>query len=202
MKKLLLATGNPGKMEDLQRLVSDLAVELVSLKDVHIPADCKENGATLEENAKTKAAYYRDKTGFATIADDTGLEIDALNGAPGVRSKRWKGEDMNDNELVDYTLEQLKGIPQGKRGAQLHCVLALALPSGEVYTADGVLRGEILEKPYPRQDPGHPFRSLLFLPQMNKVYVELTEEEEQALGSHRKQALQKILPMLEAWING
>lgn len=202
MKKLLLATGNPGKIADLKGLVNDLAVELVSLKDVNVAADCIEDGATLEENAKTKAVYYRDKTGLATIADDTGLEIDALNGAPGVRSKRWKGTDMTDSELVEYTLEQMQSVPEGKRGAQLHCVLALALPGGEVYTADGILRAEILKKPYPRQDPGHAFRSILFLPQMNKAYVELTEEEEQTLDSHRKQALQKILPMLSAWING
>lgn len=201
MKKLLVATGNPGKMADLQSMLAKWDVELVSLKDLNITPDCKEEATTLEENAKTKAIYYRDKTGLATIADDTGLEIDALDGAPGVRTKRWKGAEMADNELVEYTLEQMRDVPAGKRSAQLHCALALALPGGEVYTADGVLRGEILEQPYPRQDPGHPFRSLFFLPQLNKAYVELSEEEEHALESHRQQALEKIQPMLNAWIN-
>lgn len=193
--KLLIATTNPGKFDEIKRFLSDLPVELVSLKDVGITDIVEETGITFEANAILKAKYYAEKSGLPTIADDGGFEIDALNGEPGIKSHRWvHGDKENtDEELVAYTLDRMKGLPRAQRGAQLRLVLALALPDGTIHTSEASVRGIIPLEPRNKITPGFPYRSLLFLPEINKYYdhEELTPEETDQLN-HRKKALDKL----------
>lgn len=195
--KLLIATTNPGKLAEIKRFLSDLPIELVSLKDVGITDNVEETGKTFEENAILKAKYYSKKSGLPTIADDGGFEIDALGGQPGVKSHRWIHGDREDtdDELIAYTFEKMKGII--KRGAQLRAVLALVLPSGEIHTATSATRGTIPNKPSLDRVPGFPYRSILFIPKIGKYYNhDLLTPQETETYNHRKKALDKLKPMI------
>src|SRR3989344_3009105 len=145
MNILLIATSNPGKLEEIKRFLADLPIELAGLKDVHITETVEETGTTFEENAILKAKFYAKRSGLPTLADDGGFEIDVLAGQPGVKSHRWihGDRDDSDEELIQYTLDRMKSLPREKRGAQLRLVLALVLPSGEVFTAEEKVRGII-----------------------------------------------------------
>lgn len=194
MKKLLIATTNPGKLLEIKKCLADLPLKLLSLTDLKINQKPSENCPTFLENAKHKAQFYGEISGLPTIADDGGLEIDILNGEPGVKSRRWiEGKDVTDEELISYTLQKLKGVPLEKRGAQLRTVLALVLPNGKIYTSEGKVRGMIAQKPHPGRIAGFPFRSLLFLPEIDKFYHkdDLTPEENLKYN-HRVRALQKF----------
>lgn len=132
MKKLLLATFNPGKVKEYKILLKGLPLKLVSLEDLGIKEKFEEKEKTLEQNAKKKAIFYSKITGLPTLADDSGLEIDILKGEPGVRSRRWLGYEASDKELIAFTLKKLKNVPWQKRKAQLRTILALVIPSGEL----------------------------------------------------------------------
>lgn len=200
MKKLLIATTNPGKLEEIISILAVLPVKLVSLKEVNIKAKPKENGKTFEENAIIKAKFYAKKTGLPSLGDDGGLEIDALNGEPGVKSHRWihGNRDGEDEELIKYTIKKLKGVPLSERGAQLRAVLALVLPNGEVHTGEGVTRGVIPLQPSGSRVKGFPYRSLLYLPKIHKFYntTDLTPEESDYYN-HRKKALEELKPIIK-----
>jgi len=195
--KLLIATTNPGKLAEIKRFLSDISIELVSLKDVGITDSVEETGVTFEANAILKAKHYAQESGLPTLADDGGFEIDALNGAPGVKSHRWidATRESSDDELIAYTIEQMKDIPEGKRGAQLRLVLALVLPGSEVHTSEASVRGIVPVSPTGTRSEGFPFRSLLFLPEINKYYNhdELTNTENETYN-HRKRALEILKP--------
>ncbi len=194
MKKLLIATTNPAKRAEIKRFLSDIPFELVSLKDLGITQNYEEKGATFEENSRGKAVFYAKLSNLPTIADDGGLEIDALGGKPGVYSKRWIGrENATTQEYIDFVLEQMKNVPEGKRGAQLRTVIALALPNGEIYTQEGIARGIIPTESSDYREDGFPYRSLLFIPAINKFYnhQEMTREEEEKYN-HRKKALAEL----------
>ena len=170
MNKLLIATTNPGKLGEITKYLSDLPITLVGLKDVGIMDQVKETGKTFEENAILKAKFYAEKSGLPTIADDGGLEIDALHGEPGVKSHRWIGGDHEDSdeELIAHTIKKMKGIFLKNRQAQLRAVLALALPNGKVFTAEAATRGIISLAPGTHRTPGFPYRSILLLPEGGK----------------------------------
>lgn len=191
--KLLIATTNPGKLEEIKRFLSDMKIELVSLKDVGIIDAVEETGKTFEENAILKAKLYAKESGLMTLADDGGFEIDALGGEPGVKSHRWvHGDKENtDEELVSYTMERMKDIEN--REVQLRLVLALALPNGSIHTTEAFVRGIIPLEPRNKITPGFPYRSLLFLPEIGKYYDqdEMTKEET-ARYNHRKKAIEAI----------
>jgi XTP/dITP diphosphohydrolase len=199
MKTLLVATTNPGKLSELQDFLSDLPITLVSLKDVGITAHVEETGTTFEENAILKAKYYCLTSGLPTLADDGGFEIDALHGEPGVKSHRWihGTKDNEDEELISYTIRRLQGIPKSERGAQLHLVLAFAIPTGEIKTSEGLVRGVIPLVPSNNRWKGFPYRSLLFLPEIKKFYnhFELTEEENRTYN-HRRKAIEDLKPII------
>ena len=199
MKTLLVATTNPGKLSELQDFLSDLPITLVSLKDVGITSHVEETGKTFEENALLKATHYAKDSGLATIADDGGLEIDALNGEPGVNSHRWihKNREDEDEELIQHALLRLKDVPLEKRGAQLHLVIAFATPDGKTYTSEGAIRGIIPFKDAPYRRQGFPYRSLLYLPELKKFYNhdELTEEENRTYN-HRRKAIEDLKPII------
>ena len=206
MKKLLIATTNPGKLTEIKRFLSDVSVELVSLKDMGIMDAPAETGISFEENAILKAKYYAKESGLATLADDGGFEIDALNGEPGVKSHRWAHGDREstDEELIQYTMDRMKDLPDEKRGAQLRLVLAFVLPSGlpaqagDVFTSSEKVRGIVPKKPSDVRVPGFPYRSLLFLPEINKFYNhdELTATETETYN-HRKKALEILKPIIK-----
>lgn len=195
MNKLLIATTNKAKFMEIGKYLSDLKIQLVSLSDLNISDKPEENGSTFEENAMIKARYYLEKSGLPTLADDGGFEIDYLDGQPGVISHRWVNKDREDTdrEVIDYAISKLAGVPAQKRGAQLRVVLALALKSDQIYTAEAAIRGVIPEAPSAKYQAGFPYRALLFLPELNKFYDhdQLTPEEMDKIN-HRKAALSKI----------
>lgn len=200
MKKLLIATTNPGKLEEIRTFLSDLPLELVSLKDAGVTDTVEETGKTFEENAILKAKAYAEISGFVTLADDGGFEIDALHGEPGVTSHRWvhADRDSTDEELIAYTFKRMKDVPEGKRGARLTLVLALVQPGNPVVmTAEESIRGVVPLAPSTVRREGFPYRSLLYLPELGKFYdhVSFTPEETQRYN-HRKKALEKLKPFL------
>lgn len=198
--KLLIATHNPAKLSEIKYFLKDLNLKLVTLKDLGITEDVEEDGETFAENAVKKAKYYAEKSGLPTIADDGGLEIDHLDGEPGVHSRRWiSGKRASDEELIEHTLKLLTNVTGKKRGAQLRAVVALCLPNGKVHTAEGKIRGIIMEKPYTgKRWEGFPFRSLFYIPEIDKYYnpEELTKEEE-IRYNHRGRALQKLKEIVQ-----
>lgn len=200
MKQLLVATTNPGKLAELRDFLSDIPITLMSLKDVGIEVSVEETGKTFEENALLKAKAYAQISGLPTIADDGGLEIDALHGEPGVYSHRWihKTRDDEDEELIQYTLLRMKEVPREKRGAQLHLILAFATPTGETHVSEGIIRGIIPFEAAPYRRKGFPYRSLLFLPEIRKFYNhdELTDEENKTYN-HRRKAVEMLKPIIQ-----
>jgi XTP/dITP diphosphohydrolase len=203
MKRLLIATTNPGKIEEISKFLADVPVELVSLKDLHITQVVEETGKTFEENAVLKAKFYAGKSGLPAIADDGGLEIDALGGEPGVKSHRWVhgDRDSTDEELIAYTMERMRDIPEGNRSAQLRTVIALASGTGPVVSETGSIRGIIPRVPSGSITPGFPYRSLLFLPQYGKFYdTTQLSEGEMATVNHRASTLEKLKPKILGYI--
>jgi len=194
MKKLLIATNNPGKVKEYKELLKDLPLKLISLKDLGIKNKVNENAKTFEENAIKKAKFYSGLTGLATLADDGGLEIDYLNGEPGVKSRRWPGYEAADEELIDFALKRLRGVPWPKRKAQFRVIIALAMPGKEVLISEGKLRGIILTKPRGKLIPGYPFRPIFYLPKHGKSFAELSFKEEVKIG-HRIKAIKKLISL-------
>src|SRR3972149_11988316 len=196
MQKLLLATTNPGKVTEYKTLLGHVPVEMVSVKEAEITMAVEGGGRTFEEDAVKKAITYMNVSGLPTLADDGGIEIDYLNGEPGVYSRRWPGHEATDEELISMALEKLSGIPRSKRTARLRVVVALAFPGDStVYTSEGAKRGIIGTKPINLVE-GDPFRSLFYVPEIKKYYSELTIEEEAKIA-HRKEALEKLIPILK-----
>ncbi len=175
----------------------------MSLSDVGITDSVAETGATFAENALIKARYYHSLSQIPTLADDGGFEIDALNGDPGVKSHRWIDETLEstDAELVEYTLKRLQGIPLEKRQAQLRLVLALIIAPGKEFTTEAAISGIVPLVPAPKIIPGFPYRSLLFLPELNKFYdhAQLTPEETEQYN-HRRRALEKLKPTIKKYL--
>lgn len=203
--KLLVATSNPAKLAEIRKILSDLPITCVSLSDLGITHVVEETGETFEENAVKKAREYAELSHLPTLADDGGLEIDALGGAPGVHSHRWVHEDREDTdeELIQYAIEKMKNVPQRERGAQLRLVLAFVTPDREeALTSEGAIRGIIAEKPSSYRRQGFPYRSLLYLPEIGKFYNhdELTPEEDDAYN-HRKRALEKLKPEITEYFS-
>ncbi len=198
--KLLVATTNPGKLTEIKHYLSEVPIELVSLKDVGITDAVEETGTTFEENAILKAQHYAKESGLMTLADDGGFEIDALGGEPGIKSHRWVHGDREstDEELIAHAFKMMKNIPSGKRDAQLRLVLALVRANGEVVaTVEEKVRGIVPEAPSNARSEGFPYRSILFIPEMNKYYDQnVMTIEEAERHNHRKRALERMKPYL------
>ena len=154
--RLLVATNNPGKLEEYQHLLRDLPLGITSLRQEAIDYAPEETGVTFEENAVLKANAFAKRSGLLTLADDSGLEIDRLGGAPGVHSARYggtrRGEDVRRCEIV---LRQLEGVPRAERTGRFRCVVALATPEGHVATAEGAIEGVIAFEPQGKQGFGY-----------------------------------------------
>lgn len=200
MSKLLIATTNPAKLQELSKYLTPLTekgIELVSLKDIPPIEEPEETGKTIEDNAVLKAEYYAENSGMPVLADDGGFEIDILNGEPGVNSKRWLGHDATDDELITYTLERLKGVPFEQRSAQGKLCLCYYNPAtGTMAKGIDTIAGWIAEQPASNRIPGFPYRALFISRQFNKYYDELSEEEHEQVN-HRKKAVSQLLPVIE-----
>lgn len=198
MSKLLIATKNPGKIIELTSLLSELPLEILSLTDVGIEDDVEEKGETYLENSQTKALFYSRKSGLPALSDDGGLEIVALDGAPGIHSRRWLGFSATDEELVAHIKKVALSLPDSNRTAYFKTVVSFALPDGKIWSAEGEIKGIIAKKPHLKTLIGYPFRSFFFLPDINKYYHESDlSEEEQTLHNHRYKAIQKLKPIIK-----
>jgi len=199
-KKILMATRNKGKAEELLLLLQDLPLELLTLQDFPQLPDIAETGQTFAENAALKAVFAARETGLLSLSDDSGLEVDALHGSPGVYSARFAGEPTDDERNNQKLLEMLKGLPAEQRTARFVSVIAIAvpaLPQPEVYYSRGVCQGIILEKP--RGTGGFGYDPLFYVPELQKTFAELTTGEKNRI-SHRGQALRQASQILRSLI--
>ena len=192
IKQLLVATHNKAKLGELMmgmKKLSQSGVKILSLNDIHISVDPEETGKTFEENAILKATFYGKLTDIPTIADDGGLIIPYLNNEPGIKSKRWLGREASDEELINYTLSNLRGSSGTDRTAYLQTTLCFYDPkTKKLFTKQEKIRGYIAEKQSGRPTLGYPYRALFVIEKWGKYYDELTEEEHHAI-SHRLKAL-------------
>lgn len=190
MRRLLIATTNPGKLVEFRELLGDLPVELVlPERDLRVA----ETGSSYAENAALKARAYAAAGGLLTLADDSGLEVDALGGAPGLHSARYSPlPGASDADRRAHLLANLRGQPRPWT-AHFHCTVALALPGGQVQFAEGQVYGEIL--PEERGSNGFGYDPLFLLPELGRTMAELTREEKNTL-SHRARALHASLPAI------
>ncbi|OGH15701.1 MAG: hypothetical protein A3C22_01455 [Candidatus Levybacteria bacterium RIFCSPHIGHO2_02_FULL_37_10] len=197
VNKLLIATTNKGKLKEITDFLSDLPLEIVSLSDLNIQDDVEEVGKTYKENSQTKALFYAKKSNLPAIADDGGIEILALDGAPGIKSKRWLGKDSSEEDIIKHMTKVAQELPDNNRVAFFKTVISLALPNREVWSVTGEIEGIIAEKPYLKILKGYPYRSFFYLPKIKKYYHEdqLTKEE-QRMYNHRYKAIQKLKPIL------
>jgi len=195
--ELLYATNNPGNKSEVAKQLSFLNIEVATPDMFGIDIDVPETGNSLEENAIIKAeAFSSLAKDILVLSDDTGLEIDALHGEPGIHVRRWKDHQsrMTDQEIIDYCIEKMQGIPLDQRGAQFRTVLALKIPGGEIELFEGILRGYILEEPSTFRVEGFPFESLFFVTEWNLLLGDarqLPVESKQHLLNHRERALSK-----------
>ena len=186
-----MASGNAGKIRELSRLLDGLDIEVIAQSELGV-SDADETGTTFAENSLLKAKHAALQTGLPAIADDSGLSVDALNGAPGVYSARYAGIDCDDEANNDKLLDALQHIDD--RGAAFHCVATYVEPSGEPLVAEGEWRGEILRA---RQgDGGFGYDPLFLVPECDCSSAELTQSQKNQ-RSHRGQALRKLVALLE-----
>mgnify|MGYP001135411948 CR=1 FL=1 len=197
--RLVLATRNRHKVEELSAMLSDLPVEILSFEDLPAMPDVVEDGDTLEENAAKKAREVAATTGLPALADDTGLEVDALDGAPGVRSARYAsgGHDWEANNRK--LLRELEGVAEERRGAAFRCVVALSTADGDVSFAEGVTRGTIVSAPVGEGGFGY---DPLFRPEgMSRTYAQLSADEKNSI-SHRGKAIKAARGLVTALLGG
>jgi len=195
MRQLLVATSNTGKLREYRSLLDGLPFKLISLKELAIEASIEETGASLEENARTKATAASRLSGLLALADDSGLEVDALGGEPGVRSARYAGENADDEERVRYLLSKLADVPWEKRQARFRCVIAIAELDGRTEIVDGTCHGYIAFEP--KGTDGFGYDPIFYLPSLDKTLAELPPHIKD-LHSHRGQAAQRARSLLLA----
>lgn len=191
--KLLLATNNRHKLEEYRALMEGLPLELRSLHDEAIFQEVAETGQTFQENALIKARAYSSMSGLLTMADDSGLEVEALGGEPGVFSSRYAGPGATDRQRVEYLLAKMSGIPWEERKARFRCVIAIAGPDGEIHLCEGECPGVIALDP--RGEHGFGYDPVFFLPELGLTMAELPSYRKNEL-SHRAVAARKAREVL------
>lgn len=196
--KIVLATGNRGKVEELKAILKDLQVEIASLKDFPRIGEIVEDGMTFEENALIKARAVCEATGLVAVADDSGLEVDYLNGTPGVYSARYAGENKDDAANNEKLLAALKGVPKEKRTARFKCAIAVCCPDNRFYTAEGACEGVIAEDLKGRG--GFGYDPLFLVPEYHQTFGELNAGVKNII-SHRGKALEAVKPILIRLMN-
>jgi XTP/dITP diphosphohydrolase len=202
MTRLLIATTNPAKLSEYRILLRamELDLEPVSLADAGIDEVPEETGETFRDNALMKARFYFAKSNLSTLADDGGLEVDALDGGPGVRSHRWLGtNNPTDRALAEEVIRRMEGVEKPRRSARIRAALALMYKDGDAireFVAEDSIEGIIAPRAYPEIRPGFPYRAVLWLPDRSCYLGELGEEEE-ARVSQRRKALLKLRSELQ-----
>ena len=192
-KKLIFATGNEGKMREIREILADCGYEILSMKEAGLDLDIVEDGTTFEENALIKARAVMEATGELTLADDSGLEIDAFDRGPGVYSSRYLGEDTPYTEKNQIILDKMKDIPEKDRTARFVCVIAAIFPDGQTYTTRGTMEGIIGYEA--SGENGFGYDPIFYLPQLKKYSAQLSSDEKNQL-SHRGEALRKMKEVL------
>ena len=198
MKKIVFATGNQGKLREVKKILADLNVDIVSMKEEGIQIDVDENGTTFAENAQIKATAIGAHTDAIVLADDSGLVIDALNGEPGIYSARYLGEDTSYRIKNQNLIDRLEGVPDEKRTARFVCAIAAALPDGTVLHTEGTIEGIIGYEE--RGENGFGYDPIFCVPKLGQTTAELTDDEKNAI-SHRGSALEKMKVLLREYIN-
>jgi XTP/dITP diphosphohydrolase len=193
MVRLLIATENPGKKREYEALLSPLSWELCTAEDLRLSLHIHEDGESYVQNACIKALGYMQASGLPALADDSGLEVDALGGAPGLRSARYAGADASDTDRYYLLLQKMDGIPWEERTARFRCVVALALPDGKVYTTEGMCEGIIAFEP--QGEHGFGYDPIFYLPGHGQTMAELPAAVKDQI-SHRARAAQQMLPIL------
>ena len=197
-RKILVATTNPGKIAELRAML-DLDVEWAGLGDFPELDEIEEDGETFAENARKKAVGYAKRTGLWTLADDSGLVVDALGGEPGVKSARFSGEKDENRTLLDHknmtkVLKLLEGVPREKRTARFVCCLCLASSEEVLAETEGIIEGIIAVEE--AGENGFGYDPIFFVPRLNKTVAQISSEEKNAI-SHRGNAIRKLKPLLD-----
>lgn len=199
LPKLVVATNNPGKLREFQQLLDGCGFELVTPAQLGIEFAPEETGTTFEENAKIKALEAARACGLPALADDSGLEVDALDGRPGVVSARYAGNgrtdpSLTDEQRVDVVLAEMAGVPEERRGARFRCVIAVATPAGEVRTVEGVFEGRLGTAP--RGENGFGYDPIFIVPELGVTSAELAPERKNQI-SHRGKAAMAARELLK-----
>jgi XTP/dITP diphosphohydrolase len=194
MQKLLIATNNQGKVREFQELLQGLPYELVTPKELGIKLDVEENGKTYQENARIKAEAFARASGLLTLSDDSGLEVDALNGEPGLKSSRYAGEGASDRQRVEFLLNKLKNVPEQRRGARFRCVIALCRADGQTEFCEGTCEGNITFAP--RGAEGFGYDPIFYFPELKQTMAELPAGVKNQV-SHRARAAAKARLFLQ-----
>ena len=189
MKRIIFATGNAGKMKEIREIMADLDVEIVSMKEAGVDVEIVENGSSFEENAVIKARTIMEHTGELVLADDSGLEIDYLNGEPGIYSARYMGEETSYHIKNNNLISRLEGVEDEKRTARFVCVIAAAFPDGEILTVRDTVEGRIGYEE--KGENGFGYDPIFYLPEYGKSSAQLSPEEKNRI-SHRGKALRKM----------
>lgn len=196
MNKLLIATNNKGKIKELHSLLDDTGIQLVTPADINLDLDVIEDGLTYAENATKKALAFAHASRLVSLADDSGLEVDALGGAPGLYSARYgsvNGEKLSDGDRRAHMIKNLQGKPRPWT-ARFHATIAIAIPNGEIHLAEGWCEGEII--PEERGTGGFGYDPIFLLPELGRTMAELTMDEKNRL-SHRARAVMNAKPVLK-----
>lgn len=198
MPRLLLATSNPGKAAEHRALLAGCGWELVTPREIGLDLAVEEAGQDYRQNAKIKATKFARASGLVALADDSGLEVDALGGRPGPLSARYAGPDRTDEERVAALLAETEGVPEERRTARFRCVIVLAWPEGKVELFEGTVEGRIVRET--RGEGGFGYDPVFLLPKRGRTLAELPPEEKNAV-SHRGEAARKARPVLEGLLH-
>lgn len=191
---MIFATGNMGKMKEIKAILGDIGEEILSMKEAGIDMDIVEDGSTFEENAIIKAKVVMERTGQLALADDSGLEIDALNKEPGIYSARYMGEDTPYEIKNRNLIERMKGVKGKDRSARFVCVIAAAFPDGEIITTRGTIEGVIAEEP--AGENGFGYDPIVYVPEYGMTTGQMDPDAKNAI-SHRGKALTAMKKILE-----
>ncbi|NCE78892.1 XTP/dITP diphosphatase [Turicibacter sp. TS3] len=194
MKEIIIATKNAGKAKEFEHIFKPYNVRVKSLLDFEEMDDIVEDGKTFEENALIKARAIANQFNQMVLADDSGLEVDALDGRPGVYSARYAGEGRNDEDNILKVLHELEGVPTDERGARFVCALAIVTPQGDEVVVRGTCEGRILTECLGTE--GFGYDPIFYLPHLSKTMAQLPKSEKNVL-SHRADAFVKLQPYLE-----
>ena len=195
---IILATNNKSKVKEISEMMSGSDITFVSLADAGINVEVEETETTFEENALLKAREICKLSGKPTISDDSGLEIDALDGAPGIYSSRFMGEDTSYDIKNNALIEKLENVADPDRTARFRCCMALVLPDGREFVTEGAMEGIIAREP--KGINGFGYDPILFIPEYNRTSAELSSEEKNNI-SHRGEALRKMIEVIKKELN-